>query len=381
VPTVKELEMSKETIGFLDFFRQIPDHRINRRKVHRVEEILLVTFCGIITGCDGWDDIELYGNTKLDFLRRYLPFKSGVASDDTLRRFFRALDPEKFESCFINWVRSFQMDLESKVVAIDGKTSRGSFDGENRPLHLLNAFVSELGLSLGQLKVDSKSNEITAIPALLDMLDLAESIVTIDAMGCQSAITEKIIENKADYVLALKGNQGTLHEDVEMFFKRKLPKIKRYKYEENSKGHGRNEIRKCIAVEDIDWLSTRHPQWFKLKSIIEIESTREIKGTSTTEKRYYISSLGADPQNLLHIVRQHWGIENKLHWVLDVCFGEDKSRIRKGNAPRNIAIIKKTALNLLQIIKPTRHRISLKRMIKLAGWDNDFLNEVLRANF
>ncbi len=373
--------MSKEAIGFLDFFRQIPDHRINRRKVHRVEEILLVTFCGIITGCEGWDDIELYGNTKLDFLRRYLPFKSGIASDDTLRRFFRALDPEKFESCFIDWVRSFQMDLESKVVAIDGKTSRGSFDGENRPLHLLNAFVSELGLSLGQLKVDSKSNEITAIPTLLDMLDLAESIVTIDAMGCQSAITEKIIANKADYVLALKGNQGALHEDVEMFFKRKLPKIKRYEYKENSSGHGRNEIRKCVAVDDIDWLRTRHPQWFKLKSIIEIESTRDIKGTVTTEKRYYISSLDADPKNLLRIVRQHWGIENKLHWVLDVCFGEDKSRIRKGNAPRNIAIIKKTALNLLQIIKATRPRISLKRMIKLAGWDNDFLNEVLMANF
>ena len=189
--------------------------------MHLVEEILFVTFCGIITGCEGWDDIELYGETKIDFLKRYLPFKSGVASDDTLRRFFRALDPEKFEACFINWVKSFQMNLESKVIAIDGKTSRGSFDGDNRPLHLLNAFVSELGLSLGQLKVSDKSNEITAIPVLLDMLDLAGAIVTIDAMGCQSAITEKIIENKADYMLSLKGNQGALEEDVEKFFKRK----------------------------------------------------------------------------------------------------------------------------------------------------------------
>lgn len=373
--------MSKESIGFLDFFRQIPDHRIERRKAHQVEEILLVTFCGVITGCEGWDDIELYGKTKLDFLRKYLPFKSGVASDDTLRRFFRTLDPEKFESCFINWVKSFQIDLESKVIAIDGKTSRGSFDGENRPLHLLNAFVSELGLSLGQLKVDSKSNEITAIPALLEMLDLAGSIVTIDAMGCQSAITEKISENKAEYVLALKGNQGALHEDVEMFFKRKLPKMKRYTYKENSSGHGRIETRKCIAVDDIDWLRIRHPHWFNLKSIIEIESAREIKGIVTKEKRYYISSLTADPQKILGVVRQHWGIENKLHWVLDVCFGEDQSRIRKGNAPRNIAIIKKTALNLFQIIKATRPRISLKRLIKLAGWDNDFLNEVLMASF
>jgi predicted transposase YbfD/YdcC len=373
--------MKTEPIGFLDFFRQIPDHRMDRRKVHLVEEILFVTFCGIITGCEGWDDIELYGETKIDFLKRYLPFKSGVASDDTLRRFFRALDPEKFEVCFINWVKSFQMNLESKVIAIDGKTSRGSFDGDNRPLHLLNAFVSELGLSLGQLKVSDKSNEITAIPALLDMLDLAGAIVTIDAMGCQYAITEKIIENKADYMLALKGNQGILHEDVEKFFKRKPPKIKRRSYKENSKGHGRTEIRKCIVVNDIDWLRTRHPQWCNLNSIIKIESTREIKGEITTENRYYISSLNADPKKILHVIRQHWGIENKLHWVLDVCFGEDESRIRKGNAPRNIAIIKKTALNLLQIIKATRPRISMKRMIKLAGWDNSFLNEVLMAKF
>ena len=373
--------MKMEPIGFLDFFRNIPDHRVERHKVHRVEEILLVTFCGIITGCEGWDDIELYGESKLDFLRRYLPFKSGVASDDTLRRFFRTLDPEKFESCFVDWVKSFQIDLESKIIAIDGKTSRGSFDGDNRPLHLLNAFVSELGLSLGQLKVATKSNEIKAIPVLLEMLDLAGSIVTIDALGCQSSITEKIIENKADYVLALKGNQGALHEDVVMFFKRKPPKIKRYIYKENSTGHGRNEIRQCVVADDIDWLRTRHPQWCSLKSIVEIESTREIKGNETTEKRYYISSLSADPKRILEVVRQHWGIENKLHWVLDVCFGEDQSRIRKGNAPRNISIIRKTALNLLQIIKATRPRISMKRMMKLAGWDNDFLNQVLMAEF
>jgi predicted transposase YbfD/YdcC len=366
-PRIKELEMKKEEPGFLDFFRQIPDHRIDRRKIHKVEEILLLTFCGIITGCEGWDDIELYGKTKLSFLRTYLPFKSGVPSDDTLRRFFRALDPEKFEACFIAWVKSFQLDLESKVVAIDGKTSRGSFDGESRPLHLLNAFVSELGLSLGQLQVDVKSNEISAIPLLLDMLDLAGSIVTIDAMGC--------------YVLSLKGNQGNLHEDVKMFFNRKPPKIKRFLYEETDNGHGRVETRKCVVADDIEWLRTRHPQWCNLKSIIEIDSKREIKRVVTTEKRYYISSLKADPKNILKAVRQHWGIENKLHWVLDVCFGDDQSRIRKGNAPRNIAIIKKTALNLMQIIKARQPRISLKRMIKLAGWDNSFLHEVLSVKF
>src|ERR1700733_11548357 len=192
--------------GFIDFFSEVPDHRLDRRKLHPVEEILLVTFCGMIAGCDSWEDLELFGKTKLAYLRRYLPFKNGIPSDDTLRRFFRVLDPNVFESCFMKWVNSFQMDLVDKIVAIDGKTARRSFDGDNQAMHLVSAFVSELGITLGQLKTADKSNEITAIPELLGLLDIAGSIVTIDAMGCQTKIVEKIMARKANYVIGLKGN-------------------------------------------------------------------------------------------------------------------------------------------------------------------------------
>jgi len=377
----KEIQMTKESLGFLDFFSNIPDHRIARKRLYSVEEIMLVTFCGVIAGCEGWDDIELFGETKLDFLRKFYPFKAGVPSDDTLRRFFRILDPGKFEACFIEWVKSFQIDLESKVVAIDGKTLRRSFDGDSKPLHLLNAFVSEIGVVLGQLKVADKSNEITAIPCLLEILDLKNAIVTIDAMGCQTDIAEKIITKEADYILALKGNQGQLHKDVKLAFEQRIPGIDYIDYQDIDKGHGRIETRRCVVTDNIDWLRKEHPKWTNLNCIIEIESIRNINAKETREKRYYISSLKNDPKIILQAIRNHWGIENKLHWVLDVSFGEDQSRIRKGNAPQNISLIKKTALNLLQIIKETMPRISLKRMKKLAGWDNEFLLTVLSAQF
>jgi predicted transposase YbfD/YdcC len=373
--------MEDQIPGFIDFFKQVPDHRIERRKLHSVEEILLVAFCGVIAGCEGWDDLELFGKTKLDYLRQYLPFKNGAPSDDTLRRFFRALDPEKFEACFVQWVKSFQLNLQEKIIAVDGKTSRRSFDGENRAMHMISAFASEIGIVLGQLKVDGKSNEITAIPQLLDILDLEGATVTIDSMGCQSNIVEKIVEKKAEYVIGLKGNQGTLHRDVQLLFEKRPAKMQFLSIEAIEKGHGRIEKRLCTVTDDIDWLRAEHPHWNNLRSVVEIESTRDIKGEVSIEKRYYISSHHANPNVISNAVRQHWGVENKLHWVLDICFGDDQSRIRKGNAPRNMAVIKKTALNLLQIIKKERPRISLTRRRKLAGWDHDFLNTVLMAKF
>ena len=373
--------MDKQLESFVDFFKKIPDHRVERRKLHTVEEILLVTFCGVIAGCDSWDDLELFGKTKLEYLRQYLPFKNGPPSDETLRRFFRLLDPKKFEACFIEWVKSFQLSLEQKVVAIDGKTSRRSFDGAGRAMHMISAFASEVGIVLGQLKVDGKTNEITAIPQLLDLLDLSKATVTIDSMGCQTKIAEKIIKQEANYVFGLKGNQSTLHEDVKLLFEGKAAGINFLSDQVVEKGHGRIETRKCTVTQDIDWLRKSHSKWKGLQSVIEIESTREIKGQVSVEKRYYISSHAADPLVIGNAIRQHWGVENKLHWVLDISFGDDQSRIRKGNAPQNMAIIKKTALNLLQIIKRKRPRVSLKCMRKLAGWDNDFLDSVLTAKF
>ena len=373
--------MAERDLGFIDFFKGVPDHRMNRRKLHEVEEILLVAFCGIIGGCDSWNDLELFGKTKLAYLRDYLPFEHGAPSDDTLRRFFRTLDPEQFEASFISWVKSLQVDIADKIVAVDGKTARRSFDRENRPMHLVSAFVSELGVTLGQLKTADKSNEITAIPALLELLDLTHAIVTIDAMGCQTKIVERIVDKGADFIIGLKGNQSSLHEDVCLFFKSPPREAGIVTETEIDKGHGRLETRVCRITEKIDWLRDMHPDWKAVKSIIEIHSQREIKDQISEERRYYISSLPANAGKALHAIRQHWGVENKLHWVLDICFNDDQSRIRKGNAPRNVAIIKKTALNLLQIIKKDIPRLSLKAMRKLAGWDTSFLDTVMTAKF
>ena len=373
--------MSLADVGFLDFFKKIPDHRIDRKKLYSVEEILLLTFCAMVAGCDSWEDIELFGKTKIVFLRKYLAYKHGVPSDDTLRRFFRALDAEVFEKYFIEWVASFQLNLAQKVVAIDGKVSRRSFDGDGQPMHLISAFVSELGITLGQLKTKDKSNEITAIPELIEMLDLNHTIVTLDSMGCQKKIVEKIRDKKADYVIGLKGNQGTLNEDVGLFFKEKQNNSALISSTTFDKGHGRLETRLCTVAQDIAWLRERHPDWKDLKSIIEIESAREIKGAITTEKRYYISSLLENPAKISEVIRQQWGVENQLHWVLDIVFSDDQSRIRKGNAPRNIAIVKKSVLNLLRIVKKTMPRVSFKAMRKLAGWDNTFLSSVLLGQF
>lgn len=360
------------------FFRTVPDHRIERKKLYPVEELLLVAFCGVIAGCDGWDDLELFGEIKLEELRRYLPYRQGTPSDDTLRRFFRALDPERFEASFQAWVRSLQLDLSQQVIAIDGKTSRRSVVGKDKAFHMISAFASEVGLVLGQQKVAGKSNEITAIPQLLEVRG---AIVTLDAMGCQTKVAEQIIAREADYVIGLKGNQAGLQEDVQLLFATKPASLAFAVGEESDKGHGRVEHRKCTITEDIQWLRERHPRWKCLRSVIEVEATRAIKGEVTVEKRYYISSLPANPEIALRAVRQHWGIENKLHWVLDVSFGDDQSRIRKGNAPTNIAILKKTALNLLRLMKQDHPRLSFRKMRKLAGWDYGFMDAVLRATF
>jgi predicted transposase YbfD/YdcC len=248
-------------------------------------------------------------------------------------------------------------------------------------MHMLSAFASEIGIAIGQLKVDGKTNEITEIPKLLDILDVEGATITIDSIGCQTKIVEKILQKKAHYVVGLKGNQGTLHDDVKLLFDDKPSDMEFFSFETIEKGHGRIEKRKCTVTQDIDWLREQHSRWKGLSSIVEIESTREIKEKISIEKRYYISSHKAEPAILNNVIRQHWGIENKLHWVLDICFGDDQSRIRKGNAPSNMAVIKKTAINLLQIIKRDRPRISLKRMRKMAGWDNDFLDIVLMAQF
>lgn len=368
--------------GFLDYFNGLEDPRSQRNRLYTMSEILLVTLCAAVCGADGWQDIEDYGNLKIDYLREYLPYKNGIPSDDTFRRFFRSINPESFQELFRGWVKSLKPSLEQKVIAIDGKSSRHSFDGQGNMLHMISAYATEARLVLAQEKVSEKSNEITAIPRLLEWLDIRGSIVTIDAMGCQYKIADEILKKEGQYIFSLKGNQGELCEDVKIYFE--CEDLKRIHsidfYENNDKGHGRIESRKCWVSNEVSWLRERHPQWKSIRSIVRIDSTREIKGKTSIETRYYISSLEESAKKILNSIRSHWAIENSLHWVLDMSFGEDQSRIRKNNAPQAMAIIRHIALNLLQLTKAQMKRQSVKRLRKMAGWDNKILTSILFQN-
>lgn len=362
--------------NFLDQFESIDDPRLERNQLYTVSEILLVTFLSVICGAEGWQDVESYGKAKINYLRNYLDYLNGVPSDDTIRRFFRSVDPDQFKQIFCQWISSLANVVDAKVIAIDGKSSRRSYDGDGKMLHVVSAFATEARVVLGQEKVSEKSNEITAIPKLLDLLDIKGHIITIDAMGCQYAIANKITGKKGDYIFSLKGNQGDLSEDVILFLTTDRNKKLLSSCIDYDKGHGRIETRECFVCNDVQWLRDRHPHWATINSIIKIDAARELKGKTTKESRYYISSVkNITPQDALKAVRQHWGVENTLHWVLDMSFNEDYSRIRKENAPHVMAIIRHIALNLLQQCKPKRH--SIKGFRKVCSWDDSALTALV----
>lgn len=366
----------------MDVFSELNDPRIDRRKLHPLPEILLLTLCAVICGAESWDDIELFGEAKLDFLRRFLAFENGIPSEDTLRRFFRAIDTQQFQRLFIDWIKAWlNPEVANKVIAIDGKTLRGSHDGAHSAIHLVSAFACEAGIVLGQVKTSEKSNEITAIPELLDWLDVRGAIVTIDAMGCQKSITKKIVSKGGDYLIALKGNQESLYDDVKLHFEQPTleAKASMLRSETVDKGHGRIEVRRCRLSSDIDWLKQRHPAWEKLNCIVAIESERHTGDSVSNETRYFIGSKTMTVTEALTAVRSHSGIENQLHWVLDMSFGEDQSRIRKQNAPTNVAIIRHAALNMIRQAKT--NRVSVSKMRKSAGWDNSVLANILSQVF
>ena len=379
--------MSKDSLNFLDYFKEIKDPRIERKKLYPINEILLITICGLICGAEGWKDLELFGKQKIDFLKSLLPFKNGVPTDDTFRRFFRALEPEQFKICFINWMKVLQKE-HPKLVSIDGKTSRRSHDGvrNQKALHMVSAWCAEQGIVLGQVKTEEKSNEITAIPELLELLSIDKSTVTIDAMGCQRKIAKQIIKKNADYVLAVKENQKALYDEISSFFARH--KALKYEgrgydfsqHEETDRGHGRIEVRKCVAMDSIEWMYEKD-KWQGIQSIVMIESERIIGDKKSIETRYYISSLPAKASQIAAAIRSHWSIENSLHWVLDVSFNEDQCRIRKGNAPENIAIVRHIALNMLKSAKTLFKGHSIKALRKVAGWNNDAINAILQQVF
>lgn len=372
----------EKNLNFFDYCGELVDPRIERKKLHNMFDILFLTLCGVIVGCEGWGDIENYGKARLDFLRRYRPFEHGVPSDDTLRRFFRAIDPTKFGECFANWVKSIIPSTHNLTINIDGKTLKGSKESDDKKaIHMISAFVSELRLVLCQKKVDAKDNEITAIPDLLEALDLLGAIVTIDAMGCQKKIAKIIRSKGADYVLALKENQKDMHEQVETFFelegKNDFKNVSCDIATTIEKNGGRIEKRKCIVTGNIDCIEKKN-DWEDLNTIVCIESEREIKGVKTFEKRYYISSLPPVASKLLLSVRSHWAIENSLHYVLDVSFGEDNCRIKKGNAPQNISIIRHLIINAINRSRNLFHkRLSIKAIRKLASWDDTIMATIL----
>jgi predicted transposase YbfD/YdcC len=386
----QEKDKSQKMIPFLDICSTIDDPRSTRNQLHTLPELLFVALSALICDADGWQDMETYGIVRQTQLQEYLEYKHGTPSDDTLRRFCRALDPSQFKALFRALIMPLVTTVKAKLISFDGKVSRHSYDGDGRPVHMVSAFSSEERIVLGQEKVDDKSNEITAIPKILEWLDVKDHTVTIDAMGCQYAIADQIIQKQGNYIFSLKGNQGNLSDDVVVYFEEYLrTRPSPLKEDENhcvhyDKGHGRIETRECFVVRDVDWLKKRYPKWQSIQSIVQIKSTREMKNKKTVEERYYISSLSVGASTMLHNVRSHWAIENSLHWVLDMTFGDDQSRIRKDNAPQIIAILRHIAANALQSYKatlPKSDKISIRGLRKLCAWDYSVCEKVLSRVF
>jgi predicted transposase YbfD/YdcC len=361
--------------NFLACFGDVVDPRRDNAR-HDLHELLVIALCAMLCGGEDCTDMALFGQAKEDFLRRFLRLRHGIPSHDTFSRLFRDLDPASFHAAFQSFMAQFSAGL-SEVIAIDGKTLRRSFDhaSAKSPLHLVSAWASEQRLVLGQIAVDGKSNEITAVPKLLELLTLKGRIVTLDAMHCQRATAAAISERGGDYALALKGNQGTLFGDVRLFVE-DAETTPADTHTTTDGDHGRIETRRHSVITNIDWLKARH-HWPGLAAIGKVVRTRESRAKTSTETTYYLISDAWDAQTFARIIRAHWSIENSLHWVLDVTMRQDAARNRLENGPENIALLRKWALN---IAKTENSKGSMKGKLKRAGWDNTFL-EALLANF
>lgn len=346
-------------------FSSLVDPRRDHGKLHRLEDILVLAICAVICGADSFVAIEAFGHAKHDFLRRFLTLPNGIPSHDTIRAVFTRLDPRHFEHCFLDWVNAVFERTTGKVIAIDGKTLRRSYDRSSKkaPLQMVSAWAASNRLVLGQVAVDEHSNEITAIPQLLELLDLNGCIVTIDAIGCQQDIAAQIIDQGGDYVLTVKANQGSLWQEVHQCFAEPDAEGIQF-FETEEQGHGRDETRWYWMTETLPW-PLRRIQWKGLRSMGVVEASRTVGEKYTVERRYYISSLPADAERLAEAVRGHWGIENSVHWVLDVAFREDESRIRTGHAAENMAVVRRIALNLLKQDTRVKLGVANKRRVPL----------------
>ncbi|MCK5862508.1 MAG: ISAs1 family transposase [Candidatus Hydrogenedentes bacterium] len=366
--------------NLIDYFELIPDPRVNRTLWHKLPNVLFIALCAVLCGAEHWTHIEEYGKANEKWLRQFLVLRYGIPSHDTFGRIFAVLDPSAVEQSLRAFVRDFAGESAGKHIAMDGKTLRRSFDkaAEKNAIHMVTAWVYENHTSFGQIKVAEKSNEITAIPQLLDLLELKGATITIDAMGCQTAIAQKIVSADADYILALKGNQGTLHEEVSEFFDDVL--VRGFDAELEychsiEKGHGRIEERTVWLSKDVNWLRDIK-KWAGLNAIIAVESKRTINGNTSTERRHFIASGQKSVKESAQIIRQHWSIENELHWTLDVVFGEDLCRIRKGNAAENFSRIRRLALAILK--KDTKAKVGIQGRRLKAAWNHNYLMKLLR---
>ncbi|MDA3941577.1 MAG: ISAs1 family transposase [Spirochaetia bacterium] len=374
----------KKDSGLIDYLKDVPDPRVSRTKEHHLIDILTIGVCCLISGGEGFNDMETFGKAKYEWFSRFLELPNGVPSHDTFNRVFSAIDPKAFIECFIAWTDTLRSQFSKEIIAMDGKALRRAGNKDAPMTYIVSAWATENGLTLGQVKVEDKSNEITAIPELLNLLDLEGCIVTIDAMGCQKKIAKEIIDSDSDYVLALKGNQGIAHKEIQEYFDMIVPE----KYMEQSTSsdqidflktvdndHGRVETRRYWISNDLGWFEDKN-KWKGLTSIAMVESVREIGNEYSCERRYFLVSMDCDAELFAKACRGHWGVENPLHWTLDVTFKEDNSRARTGNAAENLAALRRLALNMLKK-ESSQKKLSVRGKRLRAGWDNDYLGKVL----